>query len=206
MSICYQLYTANQPWLTIQSILRLEFYKNSVKRNSFSLIDMNWPIRHVVGNGMSFLVLQHHIWKQQRRLLYFRLSNCLILDAWKRESNPWIQCSCSTNVCICQQMRGSKRAPLLCWLSKGQQVWHQRWIWRIHCIQERQRSVGPQKGQLADLGVARDAPKPGTISFIFMQSLPKILPNNRFLPRSQGLAPPYVENLGSATGCSPIFV
>ena len=30
---------------------------------------------------------------------------------------------------------GIKKARLPCWLSRGQQVLHQRWIWGIHCTQ-----------------------------------------------------------------------
>ena len=39
--------------------------------------------------------------------------------------------------------------------------------------------------------------------FIFMQFSTKILPNNRFLPQIQGLAPPHLGYPGSATASMP---
>ena len=33
-----------------------------------------------------------------------------------------------------------KKAQLLCWSLRGQQVLHQRWTWEIHCIQARKHT------------------------------------------------------------------
>ena len=52
-----------------------------------------------------------------------------------------------------------------------------------HCI-------GHDHWRIQGRGGGRDARAAGRISFILMQFSAEILPNNRFLPQTQGLAPP----------------